>query len=125
MPVYVFFGWEAACILMFLCIISGMTTVILHGEADFNALIATGYHLPEKNILISSGDAKGKVDLLEPARQLVKNGYKIFGTEGTAKFFRENGVEATAVCWPDENGENNQDNDYNNDYDYVDNNDYY
>ena len=41
MPVYVFFGWEAACILMFLCIISGMTTVILHGEADFNALIAT------------------------------------------------------------------------------------
>ena len=76
-------------------------------EALLNALIATGYHLPEKNILISSGDAKGKVDLLEPARQLVKNGYKIFGTEGTAKFFRENGVEATAVCWPDENGENN------------------
>ena len=76
-------------------------------EALLNALIATGYHLPEKNILISSGDAKGKVDLLEPARQLVKNGYKIFGTEGTAKFFRENGVEETAVCWPDENGENN------------------
>ena len=76
-------------------------------EALLNALIATGYHLPEKNILISSGNAKGKVDLLEPARQLVKNGYKIFGTEGTAKFFRENGVEATAVCWPDENGENN------------------
>lgn len=76
-------------------------------EALLNALIATGYHLPEKNILISSGDAKGKVDLLEPARQLVKNGYKIFGTEGTAKFFCENGVEATAVCWPDENGENN------------------
>ena len=76
-------------------------------EALLNALIATGYHLPEKNILISSGYAKGKVDLLEPARQLVKNGYKIFGTEGTAKFFRENGVEATAVCWPDENGENN------------------
>lgn len=76
-------------------------------EALLNALIATGYHLPEKNILISSGDAKGKVDLLEPTRQLVKNGYKIFGTEGTAKFFRENGVEATAVCWPDENGENN------------------
>lgn len=76
-------------------------------EALLNALIATGYHLPEKNILISSGDAKGKVDLLEPARQLVKNGYQIFGTEGTAKFFRENGVEATAVCWPDENGENN------------------
>lgn len=76
-------------------------------EALLNALIATGYHLPEKNILISSGDAKGKVDLLEPARQLVKNGYKIFGTEGTAKFFRENCVEATAVCWPDENGENN------------------
>ena len=50
---------------------------------------------------------KGKVDLLEPARELVKNGYRIFATAGTAKFFQENGVEATAVAWPDEGGENN------------------
>ena len=76
-------------------------------EALLNALIATGYRLPKKNILISSGAVKGKVDLLEPAHELVKNGYRIFATAGTAKFFQENGVEATAVAWPDEGGENN------------------
>ena len=76
-------------------------------EALLNALIATGYRLPKKNILISSGAVKGKVDLLEPARELVKNGYRIFATAGTAKFFQENEVEATAVAWPDEGGENN------------------
>ena len=76
-------------------------------EALLNALIATGYRLPKKNILISSGAVKGKVDLLEPARELVKNGYRIFATAGTAKFFQENGVEAMAVAWPDEGGENN------------------
>ena len=76
-------------------------------EALLNALIATGYRLPKKSVLISSGAAKGKVSLLEPAQQLVKKGYKLYATGGTAKFFNENGIEATAVCWPDENGENN------------------
>jgi carbamoyl-phosphate synthase large subunit len=78
-------------------------------EALLNALIATGYRMPKREggaVLISSGAAKGKVSLLEPARQLVKNGYKIYATAGTAKFFTENGVNATAVCWPDEDGEN-------------------
>jgi len=76
-------------------------------EALLNALIATGYKLPQKSVLISSGAAKGKVSLLEPAKQLVKKGYEVYATGGTAKFFNENGVKATAVCWPDEEGENN------------------
>ena len=76
-------------------------------EAMLNALIATGYRLPKKSVLISSGDAKGKVSLLEPAHELVKKGYQVYATGGTAKFFNDNGVKATAVCWPDENGENN------------------
>ena len=76
-------------------------------EALVNAMIATGYRLPKKNILISSGGAKGKVDLLEPAQSLIKNGYKIYATAGTAKFLNDNGIEATAVAWPDEEGENN------------------
>ena len=58
-------------------------------------------------ILISSGAAKGKVSLLEPALQLVKKGYEVYATGGTAKFFNENGVKATAVNWPDEEGDNN------------------
>ena len=78
-------------------------------EALLNALIATGYRLPAagSSILISSGAAKGKVSLLEPAQQLVKKGYEVYATGGTAQFFNDNGVKATAVSWPDEEGDNN------------------
>jgi len=76
-------------------------------EALLNAMIATGYNLPKQNILISSGGAKGKVDLLEPAQSLIKNGYTIYATDGTAKFLNDNGIAATTVAWPDEHGTNN------------------
>ena len=76
-------------------------------EAMLNALIATGYSIPKDAVLISSGGAKGKVSLLEPAQQLMKNGYTIYATAGTAKFFNDNGVKATAVAWPDEEGTDN------------------
>ena len=76
-------------------------------EALLNALIATGYKLPKKSVLISSGGVKGKVDLLEPARELVKKGYEVYATGGTAKFLNENGVKASLVKWPDEEGDNN------------------
>ncbi|MDD7074466.1 MAG: carbamoyl-phosphate synthase (glutamine-hydrolyzing) large subunit [Prevotella sp.] len=75
-------------------------------EALLNAMIATGYNIPGKNILVSSGGLKGKVDLLEPIKRLQQSGYAIFATEGTAKFLGENGVNTTAVSWPDEDGEN-------------------
>ncbi len=76
-------------------------------EAILNAMIATGYRIPKHRILMSSGGVKGKVDLLEPARNLIKNGYEIYATEGTARFLNENGVKATAVAWPDEEGGKN------------------
>lgn len=75
-------------------------------EALLNALIATGYKIPskEKGIMISSGSAKEKAAMLDAARELCKNGYSIYATEGTAKYFNDNGVKATAVGWPDEDG---------------------
>ena len=79
-------------------------------EALLNALIATGYSIPSGEnpaVLISSGAAKGKVDLLEPVRTLYKHGFKIYATPGTARFFMENGGPAVDVAWPDEPGENN------------------
>ena len=76
-------------------------------EAMLNALIATGYSIPKDAVLISSGGAKGKVSLLEPAQQLAKKGYTIYATAGTAKFFNDNGVKAVTVAWPDEDGDNN------------------
>ena len=75
-------------------------------EALLNALIATGYSIPKKNVLISSGEAHGKVDLLEPSQMLAANGYTLYATKGTAKFLKENGVDAIEVSWPDEEGEN-------------------
>ena len=76
-------------------------------EALLNSLIATGYSIPKDAVLISSGGAKGKVSLLEPAQQLAKKGYTIYATGGTAKFFNDNGVKAISVAWPDEAGDNN------------------
>ncbi len=76
-------------------------------EALLNALIATGYRIPQKSVLISSGGVKGKVDLLEPAQELARKGFDIYATAGTARFFQENGVPAKAVRWPDEKGDNN------------------
>ena len=74
-------------------------------EALLSSLIAVGTTIPEKNIMVSSGDAKSKVDLLEPCRELAKNGYNIYATVGTQKFLAENGIEATVVGWPDEESE--------------------
>ncbi len=73
-------------------------------EALLNSLIATGYKIPskEKGIMLSSGGAKEKASLLDAAQALVKNGYTIYATAGTAKFLNENNVKATAVGWPDE-----------------------
>ena len=75
-------------------------------EALLNALISTGYKIPsrQKGIMLSSGDSKEKVALLDAARSLVRAGYTIYATEGTARFLSENGAKAIAVSWPDEDG---------------------
>ena len=78
-------------------------------EALLNAMIAVGYNIPKKNVMVSSGAAKSKVDLLDSTAVLAQKGYNIFATSGTAKFLNEHGIKATPVMWPDEdpNAENN------------------
>ena len=75
-------------------------------EALLNSLIATGYKIPskDKGIMLSSGGAKEKAALLDPALALVKAGYTVYASEGTAKYLNENGAKAIAVGWPDESG---------------------
>ena len=75
-------------------------------EALLNSLIATGYNIPskDKGIMLSSGGAKEKAALLDAAIALMKNGYTVYASEGTAKYLNENGAKATAVAWPDEEG---------------------
>ena len=57
--------------------------------------------------MVSSGDAKSKVDLLEPCKILQSHGYTIYATEGTKKFLGEHGINAITVGWPDEGAEMN------------------
>ena len=73
-------------------------------EALLNSLIATGYKIPskEKGIMISSGGTKEKASMLDAAQALVKNGYTVYASEGTAKFLNDNHVKTIAVAWPDE-----------------------
>ncbi len=73
-------------------------------EALLSAMIATGYKIPskDKGIMISSGGAKEKASLLDAAKALVKAGYTVYASEGTANYLNENGAKATVVSWPDE-----------------------
>lgn len=71
-------------------------------EALLAAMVAVGNTIPTRSIMVSSGGAKSKVELLEPCRMLCERDYTIYATQGTAAFLRDNGVEVTPVCWPDE-----------------------
>ncbi|MBP5344610.1 MAG: carbamoyl-phosphate synthase (glutamine-hydrolyzing) large subunit [Bacteroidales bacterium] len=73
-------------------------------EALLNSMIATGYKIPikEKGIMLSSGSAREKAMLLDAAEALVKNGYKVYASPGTAQYLNAEGVKVTAVSWPDE-----------------------
>ncbi len=68
--------------------------------ALLKSMLSVGQRIPERNILLSTGGPKQKAETLDAARQLVKNGYKIFATVGSSKFLTENGVENTMVYWP-------------------------
>lgn len=77
-------------------------------EALLESMLAVGQKIPERGVLMSTGGAKQKVDLLEPARLLTKRGLKIYATEGTCRFLNENGVPAELCHWPSEVGKEPQ-----------------
>lgn len=76
--------------------------------AILKAMLSVGYRIPEKNILLSTGTPKQKLDMLSAARMLQKKGYRIFATGGSSKFLTENSVENTRVYWPSEAGQQPQ-----------------
>ncbi len=73
--------------------------------AVLKAMLSVGYRIPEKSVLLSTGNAKQKADTLEAARMLQKKGYKLYATGGSSHFLTENGVENTRVYWPSEEGQ--------------------
>ena len=76
--------------------------------ALLKSMLSVGQRIPEKNILLSTGGPKQKAETLDAARQLVKNGYKIYATVGSSKFLTENGVENTMVYWPSDSDKHPQ-----------------
>ncbi|MCD7932103.1 MAG: carbamoyl-phosphate synthase (glutamine-hydrolyzing) large subunit [Tannerellaceae bacterium] len=74
-------------------------------EAILTSMLSVGCRIPEKNILLSTGTPKQKVDMLDAAKMLYKKGYNLFATGGTHRFLQENGIESTLVYWPSEEGE--------------------
>ena len=73
--------------------------------ALLKSMLSVGQRIPKKNILLSTGGAKQKAEMLDAAKQLIANGYKLFATGGTSKYLTENGVENTLVYWPSEEGQ--------------------
>lgn len=71
-------------------------------EAILTAMLSVGYKIPKRNILISSGPPRSKIELLESSRMLHKKGYNLYATGGTQKFLELHGVPATMLHWPDE-----------------------
>ncbi|MBN2615617.1 MAG: carbamoyl-phosphate synthase (glutamine-hydrolyzing) large subunit [Bacteroidales bacterium] len=70
-------------------------------EAVLKSMLSVGYQIPKKNILISSGPTRSKMELVISARLLIEKGYKLFATRGTHDFYKKNGIRTTMVHWPD------------------------
>jgi len=71
-------------------------------EAILKAMFSVGYRVPKKSILLSTGPARSKVELLNSARALREKGHKLYATRGTQEFLNSAGVEAEVAYWPDE-----------------------
>ena len=76
-------------------------------DAILKAMLSVGYRIPQKNILISSGPIKSKVDLLSTCKLLVENGYTLHATGGSSRFLDDNNVPNILVYWPDEDKQPN------------------
>ena len=71
-------------------------------QALLKSMLSVGHRIPKKNILLSTGGAKQKAEMLDAAKMLVENGYKLFATGGTSKYLTDNGISNTLVYWPSE-----------------------
>ena len=73
-------------------------------DAILKSMLSVGYKIPQQNILLSTGTAKQKVDMLAAAELLHKNGYRLFATGGTHTMLAENNIPSIRVAWPGEEG---------------------
>ena len=77
-------------------------------QALLNAMLSVGHRIPKHTVLLSTGGAKQKAELLDTARTLIKHGYELYATGGTSRYLAENGVANTMVYWPSDEGKQPQ-----------------
>ena len=77
-------------------------------QALLKAMLSVGHRIPAHTVLLSTGGAKQKAEMLEAARTLQRNGYELYATGGTSKYLSENGIENTQVYWPSDEGKEPQ-----------------
>lgn len=77
-------------------------------QALLKSMLSVGYRIPKKTVLLSTGGAKQKAELLDAAKTLVAHGYKLYATGGSSKYLADNGVENTRVYWPSDEGKHPQ-----------------
>ncbi len=70
-------------------------------EAILKAMLSVGYTIPRHNVLLSTGDARSKTDMLSAAQALSERGYNLYATQGTADYLAANGVRSEVLHWPD------------------------
>jgi carbamoyl-phosphate synthase large subunit len=73
--------------------------------ALLKAMLSVGHRIPKKTVLLSTGSAKQKAEMLDAARLLVEHGYELYATGGTSKYLTDNGVKNTLVHWPSDEGQ--------------------
>ena len=72
-------------------------------EAFLKSFLSVGYTIPRKSVLLSTGGAESKADLLESCRLLYQMGYQIYATFGTRQYLRQNKIPSIGLHWPTEN----------------------
>ena len=72
--------------------------------ALLKAMLSVGHRIPNKTVLLSTGTAKQKAEMLDAARMLVEHGYELYATGGTSKYLADNGIKNTLVHWPSDQG---------------------
>ena len=72
--------------------------------ALLKSMLSVGQRIPKKTVLLSTGGAKQKAEMLDAAKMLLQHGYELYATGGTSKYLTENGIENTLVYWPSDEG---------------------
>ena len=72
--------------------------------ALLKSMLSVGHRIPEKTVLLSTGGAKQKAEMLDAAKMLIEHGYELYATSGTSKYLTENGISNTLVYWPSDEG---------------------